>query len=104
MKNEILIALAGAAVLSMFSVGDGYANDHQLRYAPAELSTDAGVINVYDRIHGVAKNVCGEQYGGPKLVKYRASRERCIDNVVEYLVEEVGDARLSEIHFAAGQA
>jgi len=75
-----------------------------LRYAPTELATDAGVLNVYDRIHGVAKDICAEQYGGPKLVKYRASRERCIDNVVEYLVEEVGDARLSEIHFAAAQA
>lgn len=104
MKNEILIALAGAAALSMISVGDGYANDHQLRYAQAELSTDAGALNVYSRINEIAQDVCGEQYGGPKLVKYRAARERCIDNVVEYLVEEVGDARLTEIHNAAHQA
>ncbi|GJL92883.1 UrcA family protein [Hyphococcus sp.] len=103
MKAEILIAIASAAALSMFSVSDSYANDHQLRYAPVELTTDSGVLNVYNRIHEVAQDVCGEQFGGPKLVKYRASRERCVDNVVEYLVEEVGDARLSEIHFAADQ-
>lgn len=103
MKKELLVAFAAAA-LSLMSAGAGYADGHQLRYAPTELSTDSGALNVYNRIHEVAQDVCGEQYGGPKLVKYRASRERCIDNIVEYLVEEVGDQRLSEIHNAAHQA
>ncbi len=103
MTNKLILAMAGAAALSILSVGETRASDHQLRYAAAELTTDSGAINVYSRIQELAKEVCNDRYGRHSIVKARAVRDRCEADVIEELVSDIGDPRLDKLHAANGR-
>ena len=103
MTNKLILAMAGAAALSILSVGETRASDHQLRYAAVELTTNSGAINVYSRIQELAKEVCNDRYGRHSIVKARAVRDRCEANVIEELVSDIGDPRLDKLHAANGR-
>jgi|GEM_PF-2261591 len=98
---KLMMMLAGAATLSSMSIEPANAENHEVRYAASELSTISGAEHVYSEIHATAIEVCGEEYGGHRLVKYRAERERCIVEVVDELVSEVNHPQLSSVHAQA---
>lgn len=98
MIRKISSVLAGVVVLSAVMAGHGYANDHELRYARAELTTDSGAVEVYGRILKVAANVCDEQLGRQTLVRNRVEHDRCEAEIVEKLVNDIDDPRLSYLH------
>ncbi len=98
---KLMVMLAGAATLSSMSIDVAYAENQEIRYTASELSTVSGAEHVYSDIHAVAVEICGEEYGGHRLVKYRAERERCIIDLVDTLVSEVSDPVLSQVHVKA---
>lgn len=98
MTPKLMMILAGAATLSAMSVGTTYAQGQQLRYAPSELSTLSGTEEVYSRIHEAAIELCGEEYGGFRLVTHKAERERCVVEVVREFVSEIDHPRLDQVH------
>ena len=98
MTRKITLALAGAAALSVMSAGHSYASDHELRYARAELATDSGAIEVYGRIARLAADVCDERLGRQTLVRNRAGHDRCEAEIIESLVSDIDDPRLSYLH------
>ncbi len=98
---KLIMMLAGAATLNSMSIEPANAENHEVRYDANELLTISGAEHVYSEIHATAIEVCGEEYGGHRLVKYRAERERCIVEVVDELVSEVNHPQLSTVHAEA---
>jgi len=95
--------LAGVATLSFMSINAAYAQDREFRYATAELSSLSGAENIYSRIQDTANKLCGDEYGGFRLVTHAAERERCVVDVVRELVTEINHPRLNQVHTALGR-
>lgn len=87
--------LAVAAVLSVAFSTPGFAD---MAYAPAELSTDNGALDVYQRIQVAAKRTCDNRLNHDSVIKYHKVRDRCVSDVVAELVHKVNDPRLDKIH------
>ena len=100
MTIRMIAPLAGALVLSVVSMGQSIASDHEFRYAQAELATEGGAIDVYARIARLAADVCDERLGRHSLVKKRAAHDRCEAEVIENLVTDINDPRLTYLHAA----
>ena len=96
MTRKLISLAAGAAMTSFAFAGAAYAGD--LAYAPTELSSDAGVNDVYHRIQVAAARKCDDRLNHDSVVKYRAVRDRCVSDVVDELVHKVNDSRLDRIH------
>ncbi len=90
--------LAAGALVTLMSMDVAVAADREYRYARADLASAGGAEHIYAEINEIAEDVCYDQYGGSRLVTYRAERERCIDEVVENLVADIDDPRLSRVH------
>ncbi len=99
---KLIVMLAGAATLTSLSMGTAFAGDRDVRFNETELSSVSGAEKVYSRITAAAIEVCSEEYGGHRLVKYRAERERCIVEVVDEAIASVDYPILQEIHAANG--
>ncbi len=87
--------LAVAAVLSVAFITPGFAD---MAYAPAELSTENGVLDVYQRIQAAANRTCDDRLNHDSVIKYHKVRDRCVSDVVDELVHKVNDPRLDKIH------
>ncbi len=103
MTPKMIVILAGVATLTFMSINAAYAQDREFRYATAELSTLSGAERIYSRIQDTANKLCGEEYGGFRLVTHAPERKRCIDEIVRELVTEINHPQLDRVHAASGR-
>ncbi len=103
MTTKMMIMLAAIATLSVLSVNAANAQDREFRYATSELSTLSGTEHVYSRIHDTAIELCGEEFGGFRLVTHAPERDRCVKGVVEELVADINHPQLDKVHAEMGR-
>ncbi|WP_428408957.1 UrcA family protein [Hyphococcus sp.] len=87
--------LAAAAALSVAFSAPAFAD---MSYAPAELTTEQGATDVYQRIQAAAESTCDSRLNHDSVIKYRKVRDRCVSDVVDQLVHKVNDPQLDKIH------
>lgn len=103
MTPKQTIILAGVATLTLMSINASFAQDREFRYATSEHSTLSGAEKIYSRVHDTAIELCGEEYGGFRLVTHAAERERCVNDVIRELVAEINHPQLDQLHAASGR-
>lgn len=81
---------------SIAAAAPAQAGDFKFRYARSELETPAGVEALYDRIEKRAERACVNR---DRIALWRAGvEEKCIETVVNEIVEKIGDPRLAAAH------
>ena len=82
-------ALAGPATSSIV-----------VHFRDLDLSTDAGVQELYERIKAAARRVCFHETDGQSLVDKQAVYVACYQDTLGNAVKQVGEARLAAAHRA----
>ncbi|WP_375202729.1 UrcA family protein [Hyphococcus sp.] len=95
MTKKLTTATIGAVALSIAFSAPAFAD---MAYAPAELSTEHGAMDVYERIQATAVNTCDSRLNHDSVIKSRKVRDRCVSDVVDQLVHKVNDPRIEKIH------
>jgi len=71
-----------------------------VHFRDLDLSTDAGVQALYERIKTAAKRVCQHETDGQSLVDKQAVYVACYRDTIGNAVKQVGEARLAAVHGA----
>ncbi len=97
-KTKTATLFAAAALMACASLTQAHAGAYELRFAEAALSTDSGVERLYGEIVAVAEEYCDDYFRGYRMVRNRANRERCVDDVIVDIVSDIDHPRLYEEH------
>ena len=71
-----------------------------VQYHDLDLSTEAGVQALYERIKTAAKRMCFHQTVGQSVIDKGAVYVACYKEAVANVVKQIGQARLAAIHRA----
>ena len=71
-----------------------------VQYRDLDLSTEAGVQALYERIKTAAKRVCFHETDGQSLVDKQAVYVACYRDTIGNAVKQLGVARLAAVHRA----
>jgi UrcA family protein len=93
-----LLAIVAAAPANAATRAKSDPPQIRIRYAHADLQTDAGALGLYKRIVAAARRVCSADYG--RDLQYWEAVRACRVKAVEQAVHRVGSERLAAIHAA----
>jgi UrcA family protein len=91
------LSLIAASIAALSLAGTAFATETaefptaRVRYGDLNLSSDAGVANLYARLRGAAKQVC-------LYSSFRMTDQGCVANALEVAVAKVGNERLQALH------
>jgi UrcA family protein len=94
-----LVAAIGAPAQAGESAGHANTRSMTVSYRDLDLSGQAGVNTLYNRLRLAAENVCGPQGDGRDLTM-RFAWKQCYDGALDGAVRTVAHVGLSEIHLA----
>jgi UrcA family protein len=69
-----------------------------IQYGDLDLSTDAGVQALYERIKSAARHVCYLEMSEHPGIDLQARYFDCYEDAVANAVKQIGEARLAALH------
>lgn len=98
MSDKLKLILVSASAFIFLPQFEAFAASAEFRYNPSELSSVDGAEHLLTRIQETFAELCDVDHGGPKLVRERADRERCIVEGVETTVAQIDHANLDHAY------
>jgi UrcA family protein len=97
-STQILLAAAALSVSGLAAAGPRDANSVVVRFGDLNLSSQAGVASLYQRIQNAAESVCSPLE--TRILGLRDAYDSCVTDALAQGVAAVGNPSLSEFHAA----
>jgi UrcA family protein len=94
-ETRVIVLAAMLAATVVAQAGPAQAQDVSIRYAPYELTSEAGTKAVFQRIEGTVNRACGAGVGSTYLE--HKERKLCKADLMAQVLRKVGNRQLTAL-------